>query len=311
MEQAAGSLFSIAALMVVGYMLAKQGWLGERAIDGLKKIITNLTLPLLLLRAFLRLAPDGRNVILALGVFVSCAIMGIAGTLIARLARFPRRETRLLFQGFEAGMLGYALFSGFHGAERLPAFAALDMGQVIYVFTVLMVQMNVRPEGEQGSRNAAVFPFRDIAKSKVLWAIVVGIAFSLLAPDFADMLAVRSGFTTTVFDTIGGLTTPLVCLVIGASLSAGIAFRSDLLRIVAFRAALSLGFGLVFAYVVVPMLGFSEWHSRAALVLFALPPPFVIPVYYKDNANFVSSVLTLSTIVSVVLVAVLAIAGVA
>jgi len=61
----------------------------------------------------------------------------------------------------------------------------------------------------------------------------------------------------------------------------------------------------------VPALGFSEWHSRAAIVLFVLPPPFVIPVYHKGKANFVSSVLTLSTVVSIALIAVLAIAGVA
>jgi hypothetical protein len=125
------------------------------------------------------------------------------------------------------------------------------------------------------------------------------------------MLAVRSGFAGVVFDTVGGLTTPLVCLVIGSSLSAGIAFSSDLLRVVVFRAALGLGLGLVFAYLIVPALGFSEWHSRAAIVLFVLPPPFIIPVYHKGNANFVSSALTLSTIVSVAFIAVLAIAGVA
>jgi len=311
MEQAGGSLFSIAILMTAGYVLAKQGWLGERAIDGLKKIITNLTLPLLLLRAFLRLAPDGRNVVLALGVFASCAAMGLAGALLARIARLPRPETRLLFQGFEAGMLGYALFAGFHTAERLPAFAALDMGQVIYVFTVLMVQMSMRSGGENSASQHAIFPWRDIAKSKVLWAIGGGIVLSLLAPGFADMIAVRSGFAGAVFDTVGGLTTPLVCLVIGSSLSAGIVFDRDILRIVAFRAALGLGLGLVFAYLIVPALEFSEWHARAALVLFVLPPPFVIPVYHKDKANFVSSVLTLSTIVSIAFIAVMAIAGAA
>lgn len=312
MEQAAGSLLSIAILMIVGYVLAKRGWLGERAIEGLKKLITNLTLPLLLFQAFLQLRPDGRNILLAAGVFTACAAMGLAGALIARVVHTPRPETRLLFQGFEAGMLGYAFYAGYHGSEHLPAFAALDLGQVLYVFTVLMAQMSLGAgadsKKEKGGPN---FPWRDIVRSKVLWAIGGGLLLSLLAPAFSRTLAVTSGTTSTIFDTIGGLTTPLVCLVIGASLSAGIVVDKYLIRVVAARAVVAAGMGLVCAYMIVPALGFSDWHARAAMMLFVLPPPFVIPVYYRGNERFVGSVLTLFTLVSVVLVAVLAIVGVA
>jgi predicted permease len=162
MEQAIGSLFAIAILMASGYVLSKRGYLSDHAVDGLKRLITELTLPLLLFRAFLQLNPLGRNFILASGIFAACAIMGLLGVLVSKIAQTPAPETRFLFQGFEAGMLGYALFSGYHGNDNLQYFAALDMGQVLYVFTVLMAQMS-------GSRSG--FPWRDIAKSKVLWAI--------------------------------------------------------------------------------------------------------------------------------------------
>lgn len=41
MEQAVGSLLAIAILMLTGYALAKRGWLEERAVEGLKRVITN------------------------------------------------------------------------------------------------------------------------------------------------------------------------------------------------------------------------------------------------------------------------------
>jgi tetratricopeptide (TPR) repeat protein len=63
-----------------------------------------------LFRAFLQLKPDGRNILLAAGVFAACAAMGLVGALLTRVAHTPKPETRLLFQGFEAGMLGYALY---------------------------------------------------------------------------------------------------------------------------------------------------------------------------------------------------------
>lgn len=366
MQQAAGSLVAIAVLIAAGVVTARRGWLGDRAVDGLKTLITQLTLPLLLLRAFLQLAPEGRNVVLALAVFAACAVMGGVGAALQRAARLPRPETRLLLQGFEAGMLGYALFVALHGNDHLPAFAALDMGQVVYVFTALMVQMSVleqrrvrelshaaaggghprsdagaqgsshrsgqaplhgsaqaplhgggqmtldvgQPPGPDGVRAPIAFPWRDIAMSKVLWAIVGGLTISLAAPGLAAWLSGTDGPAAPVFDTIGGLTTPLVCLVIGASLAGGIPRDPAIVRVVALRTLVGLGLGLLFGLVVVPALGFSEWHTKAAIMLFVLPAPFVIPVYYRRSAAFVGSVLTLGTAVSIVLVAVLAVLGV-
>ena len=327
--QAAGSLVSIAILLIAGLLMARRGMLGSRTVDGLKALITQLTLPVLLFRAFLQLELEGRNAALALAVFAACAVMGGIGVLVTRAAHLPSPETRLLFQGFEAGMLGYAFFAALHGTERLPALAALDMGQVVYVFTVLIVQMSIleqhrvrqlslagRPHGpavggtDDGGRTFA-FPWRDIATSKVLWAIFGGLLISLIAPGFARTLAGPDGFAAAIFDTVGGLTTPLVCLVIGASLAGGIPRDAAIVKIVALRSLVGLGLGLVFGLVLVPALGFSDWYTRAAIMLFVLPAPFVIPVYYKRNAAFLGGVLTLSTAVSIVLIAVLSVLGVA
>lgn len=309
MLDAAGSLAAIAVLVVAGVVMARRGWLGEAAVQGLKVLITNVTLPLLLFRAFLQLEPDARNAVLALAVFAAVAVMGGIGALLTRALRLPTPETRLLFQGFEAGMLGYALFVALHGAERLPAFAALDLGQVVYVFTALLVQMSVLEQHRV--RASITFPWRDVASSKVLWAIFGGLAISLMAPGFAAALAGPEGFAAAVFDTVGGLTTPLVCLVIGASLAAGIPRDGAIVKVVALRTVVGLALGLVFAFLVVPALGFDEWYARAAIVLFLLPAPFVIPVYHRGNPAFVSSVLTLSTLVSIVLISVLAVVGLA
>lgn len=324
MLQAAGSLVSIGVLLLAGVLMSRRGLLGERAVDGLKLLITTLTLPLLLFRAFLQLRPEGRNAVLALAVFAACAVMAGIGAALTRAVRLPRPETRLLFQGFEAGMLGYAFFVALHGNERLSSFAALDMGQVVYVFTVLMVQMSVleqhrvreeavvpASDGRTAGAAPIVFPWRDIVASKVLWAIFGGLAISLAAPGFAASLAGADGFAAPVFDTIGGLTTPLVCLVIGASLAGGVPRDPAIVKVVALRTVVGLALGLGFGLLVVPALGFSDWYAKAAIMLFVLPAPFVIPVYYRRSAAFIGSVLTLSTAVSIVLIAVLAVLGIA
>lgn len=333
MAQAAGSLVAIAVLGLAGLVLARRGLLPPRAVDGLKLLITRLTLPVLLFGAFVRLEPDGRNAALAAVVFGLCAVMGALGAGLSRLGRLPlvgalpRPETRLLFQGFEAGMLGYALFVALHSSEHLPAFAALDMGQVVYVFTALMVQMSMLGRAADGATGGAAdgpadgdgvgiggrarFPWRDLATSAVLWAIGVGLVIAVTAPGLAEWVTAPDGVVAPFLATVGGLTTPLVCLVIGASLADGVPRDRAIVTIVALRTLVGLGLGLVVALVLVPALGFSDWYARAAIVLFVLPAPFVIPVYYRRSAAFVGGVLTLSTAVSIAVIAVLAVAGVA
>lgn len=329
MAQAAGSLVAIAVLGLAGLVLARRGLLPPRAVDGLKLLITRLTLPVLLFGAFVRLEPDGRNAALAAVVFGLCAVMGALGAGLSRLGRLPlvgalpRPETRLLFQGFEAGMLGYALFVALHSSEHLPAFAALDMGQVVYVFTALMVQMSMLGRTTDGAAGGAAggvgdgvggrtrFPWRDLATSAVLWAIGVGLVIAVTAPGLAEWVTAPDGVVAPFLATAGGLTTPLVCLVIGASLADGVPRDRAIVTIVALRTLVGLGLGLVVALVLVPALGFSDWYARAAVVLFVLPAPFVIPVYYRRSAAFVGGVLTLSTAVSIAVIAVLAVAGVA
>lgn len=318
MEHAAGLLLSIALIIGAGYFLAIKGFLDDRAVEGLRKLITELTLPLLLFDAFLRLEPDGRNVLLALVIAAACAALGLAGSVASRLFRLPKRETVLLFQGFEAGMLGYALFGGFHGREHLPAFAALDLGQVVYVFTVLMAQMQRAESGRVAGFKTAPrssprthFPWKDILRSRVLWAIGGGIAISLLLPGLQRFLTAPEGFTVAITSTVGGMTSPLVCLVIGASLKGGLAREQASMQVVVLRMLAGLAAGSLIAFMVIPALGFSSWHAKAAMVLFVLPPPFVIPVYYHGNTGFIGRVLTVSTAVSVILISLLVLAGAA
>lgn len=154
-------------------------------------------------------------------------------------------------------------------------------------------------------------PWRDLATSPVLWAIGVGLVIAVAAPGLAEQIAAADGVVAPFLATVGGLTTPLVCLVIGASLADSVPRDRAIVTIVALRTLVGLGLGLVVALVLVPALGFSDWYARAAIVLFVLPAPFVIPVYYRRSAAFVGGVLTLSTAVSIAVIAVLAVAGLA
>lgn len=277
----------------------RAGFLSAAVADGLKRLVASVTLPVLLFVAFARLALEPSVFVLAAVVFASCGVLGLAGAAFSRAARLPRPSTAFLFQGFEAGMLGYALFASIYGPSRVHFFAVADLGQVLYVFTVLMAQLL---SGEDGSRARVSVLAGRLLSSPVIVTIGAGLASAALVPGARGLPWAAGAFLDPTLSAIGGLTTPLVCLVVGHGLSAGFP-RGALaasLSAVAARLGLSFALALCVAYLVVPALGFGALQSAAVATLFLLPPPFVIAVFRKrpEDAAYVSSVLSLHTVAS-------------
>ncbi|MDA8411928.1 MAG: hypothetical protein M0001_16255 [Treponema sp.] len=320
--QAFRTIFDLApvlALFALGIGLRAAKVLDGGAVAGLRKLVVSLTLPALLFDAFFRLRPDLRNLFLIIAVFISCVLMIYIGRATSRVLRLQSPYAPLMHEGFEAGMLGYALFLGIAGDAKLPFFAACDLGQVLFVFSVLQAQLRRKgrvaseSSGAASSRGMALDLLRGFATSPVVIAIAVGLVLgtllrafsdggSILASDFVGAAAAGGGGSGTVGG-LGGagsgdiasmlfasfwhlvalvkaLTMPLICFVIGADIELD---RDNL----AFALRLTLGRMLVLvalAFVVgdlfaMRLLGLPSIYRFAIFVLFLLPPPFVISVF--------------------------------
>lgn len=293
-------------LIALGAVLGKTGFFSNEMVGGLKKIVASIALPALLFGAFARIHVDAGLGLLALVVFAACGLMGIIGSLVARVASLPSPATTFLFQGFEAGMLGYALIIALFGQDAVRHFATADLGQVVFVFTALLAQLK---RSEAGASVSALDLLRNMLLSPVIIAIVAGLVASVAFPDALGSPWASDGVLAPLLTTVGSLTTPLVCLVIGFGLKdfqpsgAGRAVSFVILRM-----AVALTLGSLVAFGVVNALGFPRIQSIALLVLFILPPPFVIPVFRtaQDDARFIGSVLSLHTIASIAAAVVIA-----
>jgi predicted permease len=324
-------LLPVFILIVLGAALGRSGYMSQAFADGAKWLVANVSLPALLLMAFSRLSLQPSLFILAMVIFVSCGILGLVSLPLSALARLPQPATPLLFQGFEAGMLGYALFVSLYGSRTgtaaVSAFATADLGQVIYVFTILMAQLlageaagTYKAAGDvgAGTGNASqrVRPLvlaRGLASSPVIIAIAAGLLSAAIVPGALIPGAItlpwaKGGLLDPSLSAIGSLTTPLVCLVVGYNLRHGVEGGGSgfmkVLAAVILRLAAAGGLGALVAFVVVPALGLERINSLAVMVLFILPPPFVIAVFRKrpEDASYVSSVLSLHTLASLVAV---------
>jgi len=298
-------LLPVLAFIVLGAALGRSGLLSEAFADGCRRLVAAVTLPVLLFLAFSRLDLEPSYFLLAAVVFASCALLGLVSLPLSAVARLPRPATPLMFQGFEAGMLGYALFSTLYGTASLGAFATADLGQVLYVFTVLMAQLLA------GNSDTKVKPLelaRGLVRSPIILAIAAGLISAAIVPEAAGLPWAKGGFLAPSLAAVGSLTTPLVCLVVGFGLRNGLgggrAGFVKALAAVGLRLLAAGGLGLLVALALVPALGLGPLHARAVIVLFVLPPPFVIAVFRRrpGDAEYVSSVLSLHTVASLIAV---------
>ena len=329
-------LLPVLLLFAIGTALRATRVLDGNTIAGIKRLVVNLTLPVLLFDAFFRLQPDLRNLFLVVAVFLACVLMIFGGRLVSRALRLEGPYAPLMFEGFEAGMLGYALFLGIAGDANLPYFAASDLGQVLFVFSILQAQLRSRETGAGGPKAI----LRGFISSPVVLAIAAGLLV-------ASVLRALSGFGWTeaasfvsastglpggsgagaqavtglsvafasfwrLVGIVKALTMPLICFVIGADIELDLRNISFALRLVAGRIVtlglLAFVIGYFFA---VRLLGLPSIYGFAVLVLFMLPPPFVIPVFMPKGdeveAKRVATTLSLHSLASILVIALAAV----
>lgn len=323
-------LLPVLALFAAGAVAGRRGLIGDSAADGMKKIVASVALPALLFSAFAGTKIEAAHLILIAAIFASCALMGLAGSILSRLLKLPRPSTVFLFQGFEAGMLGYALFGAFFGLAEIPRFATADLGQVVYVFTILMSQMlrpaeaavssvaKARDSGGAATATSAARRPRSIGaiglsmlKSPVILAIAAGIIVSAIFGQRPGLPWAQGGFLAKTLATVGGLTTPLVCVSVGYGLRKGISGGRSVLKAVLARMAVAMPIGFLIAYALLPLLGIPAGYSRAVVVLFLLPPPYIIPIFRqgREETDYISAVITLHTAMSMAAIVVFALAS--
>ena len=272
-------------LFILGYIFRRTGFLSAQTASQMKKMAVNITLPALLFRAFLGMVPGRDEIQLALMMFVLCGVLLIGARLLLRDIR------AYMVSGFEAGMLGYALFLSVFGDSALPVFASVDLGQVLFVFIVLIPMLLARGEGTV--RRAAI---RNILTSPVIWAIFSGLVLGSVGRALqipSEPFAPVSNF----LEILGTLTVPLIALAIGYELNFSREVMGKSLVFVLLRKAVLLGLALLLMRFL-PVK--NDLTALAFMTMLLLPPPFVVALAAKEEEQgLVSGILSLSTVISI------------
>jgi malate permease and related proteins len=298
---ALSKVIPIILLIVLGIIFNRTQFIQPTTIQEIKKLIILVTLPALLFLAFSRVDIQPQYLIIVALVFLACAIALILGHLLEPVNPINTPYFPFLMTGFEAGMMGYAIFSAVYGAENVYKFGIIDLGQVVFVFFVLVTALERLSLGPKPFQ----VTFVNFLKTPVILAIMAGIIFNQAG--LTALIAVYplgySLMETLAF--LGGLTTPLVAIVIGYEMHLSRqAFRKPGIA-VGIRLLYWVPVGLLINYFIIDrLLNLDHGFKAAVLTMFILPPPFIIPLFMtsaeKRDRNIILNTLTLATLVTIV-----------
>ena len=287
-------------MFLLGWLCNRKKILSMEGLKGIKTLVGNVLLPVVLFNAFFTAEYSGKIALTFGVVYVSCALGLGLGFLLRKFVRPYDRFMPFLVTNFEGGMMGYALF-GLLYAGQTHIFAMADIGQTLAAYTVFLVTLQAVSQG-QADVKAAV---KSAAANPALIGAFLGV---ILGATGVGKAVLNSGAGDLVRGTISFISAPvsgLILVIVGYELS----FRKELMKPVMITVGLRIAVTVVL--LAVDWLGifgtglipFEKPLFVALMLAWSLPAPFIIPLYADlgKDGEYISTTLSMETIVSILL----------
>lgn len=282
----------------LGIVCRKKKLLSREGVAALKKVAVDITLPAVMFSAFATAEYSADRLMIPVVIFALCLLALGIGKGFCRLFRIPGKVSPFIAAGFEAGMLGYSLFPLLFGAEANPHFAIVDLGQVLFVFTVYKILL----AGKGSGRDA----LREAISSPTIWAIAAGLLFGATGLYEALKPSGISGILDAAAGFVAKPTGTIILLSIGYELVPSEIRWKQTVRLVVMRIA-TVAVVLPLALACKALFLHDAMHTGALVLLMILPPPYVLPVFADagEEQASISSTLSVLTLLSLIIFAIL------
>ncbi len=296
MMEALRTILPVMLMLFLGSVCRAKNLISREGVQALKTVAVQIALPAVLLHTFAVTRYTVSDLIIPLMMYLICIAAWGLGKVLGPKLGMHSPFVPFLTTGFEAGMLGYALFTLLYGSGRVAEFARIDLGQVLFVFTLYKILLG-KMEGKQAAPKQLM---REMATSPIILAIAAGVALGATGLYQALVPSGVSGILDACTDFVSAPTAALILLSIGYDL----VFRDipwkETCKVVGLRLAIMAALGGLLL-LVLRLLWPDMRMEKAVILMFLLPPPFVLPVFAtgsKDRA-YVSAALSVGTLVSI------------
>lgn len=265
-------MLTLFAIVVVGYIAGKLGYMGGTFDKKLSKVVIDITCPALILSsAMTGELPDRRYILPLLGISVLTYVLltGVA-LLLPRLLTKKKDDEGVI--GFammfgNVGFMGYPIVASIFGHEAVFYAAVLNVVNTFTVFTVgtmLVVGKNRESTVEEKEMSQKKMLRKVLYSTPMLSAYLTMLIVALEIKDIPE-------FISQPLTMIGNITVPAALLIIGSSMSQlplrallgnGTIYTTTLMRL----AILPVGI-----HYLMTLLGFSSFVVGINTVVIAMP----------------------------------------
>ena len=257
-----GIMLPLLAMLGLGWLIRRVGWLTAETTSGMNKLIFKLFLPVLLFNNIrtldVSIAPG-----LGYSAFIFCSVLGIflvAHFIVPKFVSDPRKQG-VMVQGIfrtNFAILGIPLVQAMFGDAGTVA-VTLALPLVTILNNILAVIALASPSGKKADPKELI---KDIVTNPLIIACVLGGVCLLCGIRFP-------AFMDKVFKDVSGITSPLSLLVLGASLRwQGV---KDNRKLLTWTVLLKQAIVPVVMLSLAVLLGFRHEELGVMLILFAAP----------------------------------------
>ena len=289
----------VLVMIALGRLCAVRGILNDERHAGLKAIIGDILLPVVLFNAFFTAQYDGKLVLVFVLVFLGCLIALLAGYALRRFVAPYGRFMPLLMTSFEGGMLGYALYALLAGQEHLATYAMVDIGQTMFAYTVFLAAL----KSAEGQRMTPKAMLTNMLTNKACIGMLRGIVLGALGVHRALAPTAFGQVLTELIAFVTAPTSALILLVVGYQLKVSRKLMRPVLTTMGLRLAVMVGVMALVSLTLFAIIPYDRLLMLALMLQYTLPAPFIIPLYadLKEDGEYVSTTLSLGTVLTVVL----------
>lgn len=292
-------LLPILLLICIGIIGRETKLLDKNIVHGLKNIIVKIALPAILFTSFGQMSLEVSYLLLFLLIFIYCVLLYVIGELLQKLLPkiFSKSYTGGYFTGFEFGMIGVGLFGAIWGMDKLPVIMLIGFGHELFIWFVYVPLISLKGETKFELKQT----IKDFLKTPTILGIILGVVFNVfgLYELVGDTLIGASIYTT--LDFLMPLTSPLILLVIGYSMSFKHLDIKEAFVYILSRWLIVLGIGIPLLLLLLKLIpSVDPLFVQAFFAFILLPAPYILPLFIEDGreSEFFSQLLVYSTVTS-------------
>ncbi len=308
-SEAMPKIIPIILLVTLGYLIQRNQWANDSEMGKIKTGIIQLALPAVLFMTFKDMDLKKEQLFTTLAFFMMMWFVYGVGRVISRFVGEYRELVPFMVTGMAFGVLGIPLYAAVYGMENIGVISIFGVGHESFVWFVYLTLLRKNFTNQSFGRDTII----GFLRSPVIISIIAGVAVNLggLNSLFETNVLVKGiGLTLT---SLGGVTTPLIFIVVGYGIKLEKAFVRPAVKLLLIRYIVLIPTCYLLKYLVIDRIvgDVTPLYNMAFFTFMVLSPPYMSGIFIgayssKENTYVTNNVLVLGTVMAVVIMSVTA-----